>query len=635
MVNLKVKEEKKNGKLTLGKLLQQNAELAEEVEQLIAREYQDRRLALIRDIREEFGDAIMGSLTRGQDPHYGLYEALQTPLHQEMDKGYLFGNNKENDEEYKRCAALRESTLGADPTNAQGGVTLKKYQTEGELRVIQLIANSRYRTDPYCRGVIDNVSRYIASGGIKFVIGNEQVEEVVDEFLRQITLGEIFVDFVKTSFKDGEVGMDIESVVVKDARGIKTPKAIEWSLSKVFTDEIRAFEVRVGKPEVKGAYQYFPNDTAGTMRPQVEGTWIPDIEYFYQFDKKNKKLVATSGAKSSRHGSYGEDRVILWFKHGDIKTLRGSVPIEPILRDLRLYEDFRISRAVLNYERSKVLYVKTVNSAVNRAASTIEVRKSPAPKGGVQLTLAPGEKMEMLTASLQAADADRDGLQFQYAMGTGVSMPVYILGVRADEQNYGAIKNTDSPFNQMILEYAELFSAKFLKKLIKFVIYRNVQEGILPETVKVKKVSKEKKQKWETAMMRAFALLESDKKGLILTEEINALKTNFDDSTVEEDVATVDVPLEAIIAESIKPNPLELAKVAFIERKLSIVSSRTLSEERGRNWQQEVLRMLEEKALGLYDPMPPKGQADSSNSGSTDMGNSVDDGSGTTNQNSK
>ena len=239
----------------------------------------------------------------------------------------------------------------------------------------------------------------------------------------------------------------------------------------------------------------------------------------------------------------------------------------------------------------------------------------------------------MVTASLNAADADVDGLLFLYSMSAGLNIPIYILGMRADQQNYSAIKNTDSPFNQMILEYAAEYIA-FLRKAWKFALSKYIQAGVLPEKVKIKKVAQEKEEKFYKSMQKVYRILQS--KQVVSEALLDQMSSEYEDAMEEEEIATIDIPIETIIADAVKPNPLENAKTAFIERKIGMVSSRTLAEKRGYIWAQELMRQLEEVSLGIWASADNQGQADSSNAGDgLDSGKSVDAGDGTTNQDSK
>lgn len=617
-------------------LLKKNPELVEEVIALVTRAQVEERLL----VEKELGGSSYG----GQDSHYNLYNAMQPIGMPQVQNTFIFGQAsntiKESVknlkiDELKELKALYESINGADisqPTanvSTQAGIVLKKRQTESEFRLIQLIVNSRYYVDPFARNIIDNLTRYIIGNGVRITVADDEIQAKIDEFSNFINITELFKDYIKTVLKDGEGGICLESKIYKGQNEDK--KGVDWDVYKIFSEEIRGFEFESKNPGKKFAY-YKQIMFVTDQSVLAENAWISDIAYWYQFNTRNN--IAIFNGKKSSKPDLTKEKVMLWHQMGDKRELRGRCMMEPVLRDLRLVEDFRINRAIMNYERSKVLYVKTQKTTgVNRRNQSTEIKKSASPKGGTQLTIGPNEDYKTVTANLQAQDADADGLLFLYAIGAGVVVPVYLLGMRSDQVNYSAIKNTDSPFHQMILDYAGDFSST-LKQMYKWVIYRNVEAGTLEKTTKIKVVAKEKKAKWEAAIAQGLKLLVE--KTIPDATSVNSIQMMLDDSMIETTINTIDIPIEITIADAVKPNPLELAKAAFIERKLSIVSSQTLSEKRGYIWSQELVRLLNEKCLGLWPADNGQGNVDSSSANSgLDAGGDVNTGDGTTNQNSK
>jgi hypothetical protein len=640
--------------------------LLDEVDRLIAKAVTEESLAVQENFKQELGISINSG---GRDGQYRFYEGFKTPTNVKLDMNFINGYTKEeiDGEKTKRVAedikfenisvkedlkAIYESFTGGDASStslstAQTGIPLKKRQTDAELRLVQLITNSRYNADPFVGNGIDNIARYIVGSGLRVSVEQEQVDDCIEKFLRQVKLADLFTDFIKTTFKDGEAGNLIKSKITKG----KNPK-VDWSMHKVFSEEIRGFEVHKENPGKR--YSYWREVVIDNQNKfKIENKWFADIDYFYQFNTRGT-LTDFDGAKSEKEG-LTKEAVIAWFTHGDKRECRGRVPLERSLRDFRLLEDFRINRAIMNYERSKVLYMFKQKQQVNRIKTSTEIRKSASPRGGTQINLGPTEDYEMLTATLNASDADVDGLLFLYAAGSGISTPIYILGMRADQQNYSAIKNTDSPFNQMILEIANDFIA-YLKNIFKWVIYRNIEAGVLENTITISKIATEKEEKIFKSFGAAFIVVENNKAIINklmekvtkenlkeIDKRIESIKTiqqtldaELKDAMQEIQIPTLDLLVNITLADAVKPNPLELAKVAFIERKLSIVSSQTLSERRGNKWPQEVKRMLNEISLKLWMPQEAKmGQQDSSNSGATGTDQNVDGGDGTTGQNTK
>jgi hypothetical protein len=641
----------KQAKKLLPALLKKDSKLVDEIEQLVARAQAEERILVEKELGLQPGMSGYG------DSHYNIYKGMQLSGVPKVQESYLNGTTTlELKEKIKDISlndlnelkALYESIQGADISqpdatlNNQNGLVLKKRQSESELRLIQLIVNSRYNADPYVRNIFDNLTRYIVGKGIQVTVPDDDVQVVLDDFSRDFNVQEIFKDFIKTSLKDGEGGICLESSITKG----QNPE-VDWDLYKVFSEEIRGFEYKNVNPGKK--FTYFKQAIyISDQSVMNDRTWIPDIEYWYQFNTRGN-LNKLNGKKSEKP-DITENKVLVWHQMGDKRELRGRCILEPVLRDCRLLEDFRINRAIMNYERSKVLYVRSQKTVgINRRGQSTEIKKSPSPKGGTQLTIGPGETYTMQTASLQAQDADYDGLLFLYSISAGTNMPVYLLGMRSDQINYSAIKNTDSPFHQMILDYSDDFALTF-KKIFRWVIYRNIKAGILEKTVTVQTIAKEKQEQWQMAITKGIKILiEAEKKSKEVTDPTTTTNSNLpnaatvasiqkmlDDSMIETVINTIDIPIEIMMADAVKPDPLELAKTAFIERKLGIVSSQTLSEQRGHIWSKELIRQLNEMMLGIWPPQTGAGNQDSSNANSgLGDGNNVNSGDGATNQNTK
>jgi len=623
---MKLKLKEQTNEQIVSEAVKNDSRLKYAVEAIMAEKLAEERKWIIEEIKQDLSGV---NVKGGQDSQYALYQALETPRNVEIDLNYIKPKVKITEEEKGRVNQIYASIAGSDAMTASSirpNMTLKKYQTETELRVTQLVTNTRYNTDPYIKNILENFKQYILGNGFKVTVPNVDVQNVLLDFIKDYNIQQLFLDFILTSFKDGEVGINIKNATNKKYG--KAPE-IEWELTKILSEEIRGFEFNSYDAGKKMAY-FWDYAVVGESTITVQ-KWIADINYWRQFNTKGNPNSEFS-VKTPAHDKLSKNSVMLWFQHGDIRNLRGRVPLESILRDARLLEDFKINRAILNYERSKVLYIKKNKQQINRKDSTTELRKSPSPKGGVMLTLGPNEDLSMVSSNLQASDADKDGMLFLYAISSGTNIPVYMLGGRIDLQNYSSVKNTDSPFNQTIYGYANLFAFQF-GKLFTWVIKKNVETGFLPKTIKISKVSKESKDKYNATLMKAIQLIESNQQ--ITDMDIASFENDIKASLVEVEIDTEDIPLEVTLTDATQPNPLELAKTAFIERKLGIVSSQTLSEERGRDWAKELYRIMLEKRYGIMDAGGNTNSSSANAGQGLGDGLNTDTGSGTTDQNAK
>src|SRR4030067_2114511 len=89
---VKTPENGKSQAMTLKNLLFLNPRLEEEINQLIASKVHTETLISREELRKE---SIGNNSLRSSDPHYALYESIQTPLNYELDTLFVFGTKRE------------------------------------------------------------------------------------------------------------------------------------------------------------------------------------------------------------------------------------------------------------------------------------------------------------------------------------------------------------------------------------------------------------------------------------------------------------------------------------------------------------------------------------------------------------
>lgn len=577
-------------------------------------------------------DTVVGEQeTAHSDGMYPMYEKLKTKEH-EIDWKQPFLRELE-DGEKKNMSKLLESFEGTGDmltTATSGGLLLRKRQTLGELRLIQLIGNTRFRSDPHLRSGVLAIKRYIFGNGIRISCENNEIETKLRDVLVSLKIDELMGDCCVQGIIDGEIGILLRSK--------KLDKKMQFSGQQIYSEEIGALEhsslntsknlsYRIDYSATGGDFGYKnnkKNDTAtSTGNPVGSGNlqhWVPDIEYINSLNARNvpKKL---DYQKSTKHtsGKFNKNEVMIFLKFGDQRNIRGLSQVESVLKSLRLHEDFVVNRAILNYERSKVLYVhknKKTSALASKKMSQLNLTKTKAPKGGTELNLFGNEDYEILTPDLHAADAERDGLLFMYEASAGLTLPLNVITQRLHEASYSALKSSDSPFGQMIVDYANFYIA-YLGILYKFILKRLVESGdIKQKTVKIKRFAKE-------SVEREFIyeIFTRIREGEDPNDIIKGL-AKYSDNMEVLDIPVEELPIDTIIADAVRPNPLEMAKVWFVYRKMGIASRQTLSGKAGFVWEQELYRQLQEMEF-----FPALGTEDSTAAGVSDKSDPTVDGS--------
>jgi len=542
---------------------------AAELNQDIWADLQLFRVDTERDVREFYAPESLSNndnSSNGGDDHYNLYESLKgLSLDTVKDDPYISDDIK--DDVIKFIKAYEGDFDFNSPA-----ASLLTSQNLANLRAIQAISNTRYRIDPHMRSAINNIIIFLFGNGIVLNIENAEIESA------------------------------------------------EFSAYEIKSSEINTIEVSSDNISNKLTYGVTINyqaDLGLNSKPNKQKqVFIPDIEYALSLNARGG--MSKFGWTKSKHRVSKKD-VMLFIKFGDKRELRGLCPVEPMLKALRLHEDFVVNRAILNYERSKVLYIHRIKTGSNPKLGQSNSNKTKSPKGGTEMTLFGNEEYDIKSPSLHAQDAKEDGLLFMHEAASAINIPVSLLSQRIDQGNYNSQKNAESPFTQFILDLAD-FYVKNIKQLCKYILKGMVDAGELPPATKIKTFSKESTE--TDFVMKALDILKNNEAD---SPNINILISDYKDSITEIEVDTTDIPIDVIIADSVRPNPLEMAKVWFIYRNMGVISRQTLADKSNLVWERELYRMLKEKKFF------PDTQNTSTSGGVSDKTNPAIDGMGANN----
>lgn len=165
--------------------------------------------------------------------------------------------------------------------------------------------------------------------------------------------------------------------------------------------------------------------------------WCPDP----------KKLQAFISATDMIHQKVRAD--------SDVK--RGRSLLEPLLERNKQYEDWLKYRIILNFVRSAVVLVKTVEKATPGQLQAIRDtqasqrddssndRRTRAFKPGTTITAPAGTSIDFKSANLNAQDARYDGRNILLSMAAATGMAEFIFTGDASNANYASTMVTESP----------------------------------------------------------------------------------------------------------------------------------------------------------------------------------------------
>jgi len=477
---------------------------------------------------------------------------------------------------------LLERFLGGYTFFGSSYPNMRYSQTTAELQQMQEAVLYKYFNDPHCRSIIENWTHYTIGGGLKIEVDNKKVENVLNQFRYHNQMVKREKDFVRMTFVEGELFIGY----------YVNPISGQVKVRRIRPQEIKDVESHPGDIETKLSYHWYYNYTpTGTKQSYNKDLWVKDIGYD---DLANTGFAEVRGYKSKN--TLAENPAVQFIKFGIDTEIRGRVPLQPVMRHLKYYEDWLMDRIRLNHERSKVVWVKEISG---RMPETTE-RQRRAPAGGVMLVETENVKYRIEKPQINADDAKEDGLGILYTIGAGTSLPIHILNQRADQNVYASIRKADTPFSQYIRGKQEFFGEAF-ETMYREVLKQAVKAGQLPKTVRVPEYAQES---LISVMSEINTMIHEGKDPEYVTEQ--AQKMIGGRKATMKPVNTVDIPMSLEFPEIIKEDMEAQAKVMQIHKSLGIVSSATLAKRAGYNWKHELQAMMNEEPQA--EPEAPKGK---------------------------
>jgi len=528
------------------------------------------------------------SVAESHDDRFSLYESR----YETKKKG--------KDEEGKDFSIIESFTGGWHPQ-----FDTAYDQSVEQLHRMQQVTLSKYFSDPHCRSIIENWLNYTIGGGIQFNIDNEKVKKVVDDFRRNNGMESREKDIVKMSFIEGEVFL-VYYVSARDG---------DTKIRRIRPQEIADIETHPEDVETIFSYHWYYTDSRpGTTQSYSVDLRLADIEY------DNYKQESQSKGVLKRKNSQYEPRLkrnteIQFIKMGLDNELRGRVPLQPVLRFLKYYEDWLVDRIILNHERSKVVWIKSVKGrGQGEWGKNSGVRASKSPKGGVMLVESDNETYRIESPELNANEAKEDGMAILHTIGAGSNMPLHVLNQRADMTSYASIRKSDTPFSQFIRGSQQFFKPEF-ERMYREVIENKVKAGKLPKTISVYDYSQED-------LKVAFDIINE---GYLENRHIDTIKEEvdkvLDSKPKKRKIKTVDVPLGIEFPEVLREDLKAQADVLKIHKDIGIASLATLAAKAGYNWKEELHnKMVEKDFFKQNDPVDPKKGDEEDNGGDKNDG---------------
>jgi len=457
--------------------------------------------------------------------------------------------------------------------------TFDREQTLAELLLLQDSAFIKCHTDPNGASLVKNFENYVIGNGIKVSTASMEVNEVISRFRKINKMNIKDKHIARGFFIEGEYFMIFNPIPkTGDVKVVRSPAR---EITEVITE-------KGDRDTIIGYKREYESDKG------FKTSYYPDINYFLLRD-----LKAISPDSRFRNNQLKTSKVIQFIKYGNDDELRGRVPMQPIIRFMKYYEDWVIDRIRLNHERSKVVWVRKIDPSAS-GSNYIATNPFSIPRGGLILTEVPGLSYSILNAEINADDSKEDGLSILYSIAGGMVFPLFIMTQRVDEQSYATVKGSSNPFVVMIESYQDLLK-EHMKDMYRTVIMYAIYNGTLDKTVSIPRYLLDDELIGDVVSKVGEMLKEKASTEDIIKEAKNKLKPTSKNVKIN----TEDIPIGIIFPSVIKDNVLDQAKVLAIYNSIGIASKATMSSMAGFDWNEEITKLLDEKKLNLGNKQTP------------------------------
>ncbi len=501
---------------------------------------------------------------RGGEPSRALVNS------EPQDYSYLYEQHDPNEPITEK--QIHEAFIGTYAKDYNSSTWWTNTQTQDQLWMMQDAVVEKYHVDPHCRSIIENWVHYTVGGGVRVDCENPKVMKVLNKFRSDNRMVQREKEFIRMLYLQGELFI---AYYVNELTG-------EVKIRRIKPDEIIDIETHPGDIETAFAYhQQYDYSLEGTNQQYKADHWLADCDYSYQFESTVQGLKKAR----SKH-KLKKAPVVQFIKFGLDGEIRGRVPLQPVIKHLKYYEDWLMDRIRLNHERAKVVWIKEIRG---RLPETTQ-RQRRAPKGGVMLLETEDVKYRIEKPQINADDAKEDGLAILYTIGAGTNLPIHILNQRSGEEVYASIRKADTPFSQYIRGKQEYLSESF-EKMYRKVIHAAVEAGTLPKRVRVPDYTQE-------SMLEVLGNInEMVLEGVDPKVIRNKAEAMLKPTMTMKPVNTEEVPFALDFPEVIREDITAQAQVFKIHKEIGIASAATLAAKAGYNWRQELSNMLNEKEL--------------------------------------
>lgn len=417
-----------------------------------------------------------------------------------------------------------------------GGISL---ETPEEHAFFIRACREKARYSPFVRNIKNIVREAALSAPLKIDLPNEELDTIITDSLKKAKFFKKMPGWIENEYIDSEIF--IAMFIAPDGR---------LQFREIDPLEILDIEFH---PEDKEVYFSFKRcwDSAEGEKEK----WYAHANYEQE-----------KGISSSDHtADFDEDTFVFYFKYGYRAGQRGEIPLQPILRFDRIYEDVLLDLARLYHERSSVVWILKLKGNNPNVHSRTEQ-----PVRGAKYKIETDNKeWRIEDTKLSDFNSDNYARPHRLAMAAGVGIPEYQVFQDISNQSYSSLRRADGPLS-MLAQSIDNRWAENISDIVQVILREYAKRGILGV-----------KQSYSISRLPIDEML-----NILQNPEYKLSESLFEEETgvkkpKTKEVAIEDMPVSVIFPKQQNDNPLLFAQSLAVMIQSGFLSRRTAAKLAG------------------------------------------------------
>lgn len=460
-----------------------------------------------------------------------------------------------------------------DPINPVTEDPLREWNQQTRM-VVLTNCHAAYQRNPIGKRAVDYIANFVVGDGFRLNVHNQEVKKVLEAFIEhpENNIRRYEREALRGLIVDGEI------------------------ILRYFQDNQSGETICV--PMRPWELQYIETELGFFKRV---------IQYHFILDKSKGDFPAGNEPETLKIPA---DEIHFVPINKLPYELRGRPELYSALPYLKAYKDWLENRARLNYWKSVIMWLVSVEATSPNAVSAIKQQFTKPPTPGSIGVFSSAVSVQAINATIGADDAKEDGraLKLMPAIAIG-GLPEYMLS-DGENANLATANKQELPVLTTFGEFQRIMKDEVLTPIFRRVLQNAIDANVLPETVPVQdskgkpieEIDPEKvKQDSMKNMKQARDVMKQDMQAPVAEADPYALGDDAEEEK-EETAETEGKTIETLKAFEIEYEPLaessELEMAQVVEKWLAnnLISIEGAQIKVGIDPVEEQERLLKEKA---------------------------------------